>query len=66
MRAQGIVFELADHTFVACGDWAKAQALVDGLEIKALAARLHALAEEFCPVVKQFRGGYHWSLRQVE
>ncbi len=33
---------------------------------RVLAARLHALAEEFCPVVKQFRGGYHWSLMQVE
>ena len=66
LRAQAITFELADNTFVACGDWAKAQALVDGFELKALAARLHTLAEEFCPVVKQFRGGYHWSLMQVE
>ena len=66
LRAQGIAFELADNTFTSCGDWAKAQALVDGFEIKALAARLHALAEKFCPVVKQFRGGYHWSLMQVE
>ena len=39
---------------------------MDGFEIKALAARLQALAEQFCPVVKSFRGGYHWSLMQVE
>lgn len=66
LRAHGIVHELADNTFVSCGDWAQAQALVDGFELKALAARLHALAEQFCPVVKQFCGGYHWSLMQVE
>jgi hypothetical protein len=66
LRAHGIDFELADNTFVACGDWAQAQALVAGFEIKALAARLHALAQAFCPVVKQFGGGYHWSLMQVE
>ena len=66
LRAQGIDFELADNTFVACGDWPKAQALVEGFEIKALAVRLHALAEAFCPVVKQFGSGYHWSLMQVE
>ena len=66
LRAQGIDFELADNTFVSCGDWIKAQALVESFEIKALAARLQALAQEFCPVVKQFRSGYHWSLMQVE
>jgi hypothetical protein len=66
LRAHGIACELADNTFVSCGDWAQAQALVERFEIKALAARLHALAQAFCPVVKQFRGGYHWSLMQVE
>ena len=66
LRAHGIACELADNTFVSCGDWAQAQGLVERFEIKALAARLHALAEAFCPVVKQFRGGYHWSLMQVE
>ena len=66
LRAHGIDFELADNTFVACGDWTQAQALVAGFEIKALAARLHGLAQAFCPVVKQFGGGYHWSLMQVE
>jgi hypothetical protein len=40
--------------------------LVDGFEIKTLAARLQGLAEQFCPVVKTFRSGYHWSLMQVE
>ncbi len=44
----------------------QAQALVDGCEIKPLAARLQALAEQFCPVVKTFGSGYHWSLMQVE
>ena len=66
LRAQDIDFELADNPFVACADWPQAQALVDRFELKALAARRHALAEKFCPSVKPFRGGYHWSLRQVE
>lgn len=64
LRTRGFL-QLADNTFVSCGDWAKAQALVDGFEIKVLAARRHALAEEFCPDSKQFRGGYPWRLRQV-
>ena len=66
LRAQGLDFELADHTFVACGDWTPAQALAAGFESKALAARRHALAPAFCPVVQQFGGGYPWSLLQVE
>lgn len=57
---------MADNTFLTCTDWAQAQALVDGFEIKLLAARLQGLAEQFCPVVETFRSGYHWSLMQVE
>lgn len=57
LRARELVPDLADNTFVSCADWARAQALVDGLEIKLLAARLQALAEQFCPVVKTFRSG---------
>lgn len=66
LRAAGLDFKLADNTLVTCGDWAKAQALVDGFEIKTLAARLQSLAEKFCPLVKTFASGYHWSLMQVE
>ena len=66
LRTHGIDHELADNTFLTCADWARAQALVDGCEIKPLAARLQALAEQFCPVVKTFGSGYHWSLMQVE
>jgi hypothetical protein len=66
LRAAGIDYELADNPFVTCGDWTRAQALVDAFEIKALATRLRALAERFCPVVQTFRSGYHWSLLQVE
>lgn len=66
LRAQGLPCELADNTFVACGDWAQAPALVESFESKALAARRHALAQEFCPVGKQFRSGYPWSLMPVE
>ena len=66
LRAHRIDHQLADNTFWTCADWAQAQALVDGFEIKALAARLQGLAEQFCPVVRTFRSGYHWSLMQVE
>ena len=38
LRAHGIACEQADNTFVSCGDWAQAQALVAGFEIKAVAA----------------------------
>jgi hypothetical protein len=66
LRTAGMDIERADNTFVTCGDWPLAQALVDGFEIKTLAARLRALAEAFCPGVKSFRRGDHWSLRPVE
>ena len=36
LRAAVHVFELADNTFVNCGDWTQAQALVDAFKIKTL------------------------------
>jgi len=66
LRTRGIDHKLADNPFLSCPDWAQAQALGEGFEIKILAARLQALAEQFCPVVKTFRSGYHWSLLQGE
>lgn len=66
LRAQGLKHELADNTFISCQDWTQAQKLADGFEIKTLAARLQQMAERFCPVVREFRNGYHWSLMQVE
>ena len=47
-------------------DFAKAQHLADSLQVKTLHRRLDQVAKRFCPVIRHFPSGYHWTLMQVE
>jgi len=66
LREAGIGFTLVENAFVDIEDFDRAQEMADGL----LARRLHRLldgwAREYCPVIRHFSSGYHWSLMQVE
>jgi hypothetical protein len=62
----GINYQLADNAFVACADWARAQALADALDPRWLHSQLDELARLCCPAAAQFPNGYHWCLTQVE
>jgi hypothetical protein len=66
LTAAGIAFERADNAFVSIADPQAAQLLADGLDARALHEHLDQWAGRFCPVLRQFRAGYHWSLMQVE
>jgi hypothetical protein len=62
----GIGYEMADNAFAQCADWARAQALADGLNPKDLHGWFDQLVQICCPPVKRFAQGYHWCLTQVE
>jgi hypothetical protein len=66
LRAAGVAFRLEDNAFVEIADWGRAQAMVEGFSITALQQDLDELARQCVPVLDQFRGGYRWSLMQVE
>jgi len=66
MRKRGIDFQLADNVFLEIGDFGKAQALVDTLKVYRLQQQLDKVARNFCPVIRHFPSGYHWSLMEVE
>jgi len=66
LKRAGVGFTLLDNALVEIEDFGRAQELADALDVKALHRRLDALAERFCPFVKNFRSRYHWSLMQVE
>lgn len=66
LTAAGIAFERADNAFVSIADPQAAQLLADGLDARALHEHLDQWAGRFCPVLRQFPAGYHWSLMQVE
>lgn len=66
LREAGIGFSLVDNAFVDIEDFAQAQVLADGLKIGPLHRVLNRVARTYCPVLRHFRTGYHWSLMQVE
>jgi len=59
-------FELIDNAFVDIADWARAQQIAHGLEIRRLHHRLDEMARRFCPIHGDFGVAYHWSVNQCE
>ncbi|MCP3878629.1 MAG: MarR family transcriptional regulator [Sulfitobacter sp.] len=62
----GIAFEMADNAFVRIDDPRQAQRLCDNLQARSLHQHLDQWAQRFCPVLRHFRAGFHWSFMQVE
>jgi len=61
-----IGYKLLDNAFVQIDDFEAAQKIADALDIRKLQRALDRFAKRYCPVVRQFALGYHWSLMQVE
>jgi hypothetical protein len=67
LRRAGLKFQMEDNALVECADWKKAQALADDFSLDQLKGDLDGLARQCVPaLLERFRGGYHWSLMQVE
>ncbi|MBU0640023.1 MAG: helix-turn-helix domain-containing protein [Planctomycetes bacterium] len=66
LTRRGIAHTLLDNAFVQIDNWAAAQKIADAFDVKKLHGKLDRLARLFCPVVRHFQGGVHWSLMQVE
>jgi hypothetical protein len=67
LRRAGVKFQMEDNALVECADWKKAQALADDFSLDQLKRDLDGLARQCVPaLLERFRGGYHWSLMQVE
>jgi hypothetical protein len=67
LRRAGLKFQMEDNALVECADWKKAQALADEFSLDPLQRDLDGLARQGVPaLLERFRGGYHWSLMQVE
>src|SRR5574341_880692 len=66
LTKRGIAHTLLDHAFVECADWARAQALAATWAPHRLHRQLDQLAATYCPVLRHFPAGVHWSFMQVE
>jgi hypothetical protein len=62
----GIGYKLLDNAFVQIDDFDTAQQIADAFPIRTLHRALDRFAKRYCPVIRQFGVGYHWSLMQVE
>jgi hypothetical protein len=66
LQQAGIAFEMADNAFVRIDEPTTAQRLCDQLQAKVLHQHLDQWAQRFCPILRHFRTGYHWSFMQAE
>jgi len=66
LTKRGIDFQLLDNAFVHIDDFATAQKLADALPVSKLHRRLNRFARLYCPAIRHFRSGYHWSIREIE
>lgn len=63
---RGVDCRLVENGFVGLQDFAKAQKIADTFSLPKFHRQLDQIAREFCPVIRHFSSGYHWSLMQVE
>ena len=66
LQRKGLSYRLLENAFVEMEEFQKAQYLSDTLQVKLLHRRLDQAAKTFCPVIRHFPSGYHWTLMQVE
>lgn len=66
LQAQGIGFKRLDNAFVQLDDFAQAQKLADDIRPKRLHRQRDEIVKQYCPMLRHFPNGCHWSLMQVE
>lgn len=66
LAQKGIHAAMLDNCFVTLDDFGRAQELADDLNVKRIHQILDRYARQFCPVIRQFQQGYHWSILQAE
>jgi hypothetical protein len=66
LEKAGIASDMADNAFLSIENPTRAQTIADSLNPRQLHRRLNQWAKTFCPVLRHFRNGYHWSLMQAE
>jgi hypothetical protein len=63
---KGVGYTLLDNAFVHMDDPEAAQKLADAIRPDRLHKQLDQVVQAYCPVVRHFPSGYHWSIMQIE
>ncbi len=59
-------YVMIDNAFSQLDDFDKTQKLADNINIKQIHRILDKAADKYCPVIRQFKNKYHWSIMQAE
>lgn len=66
MKNNGIQSVVRDNAIMKADSFEAAQDLSDALDTACIHEKLDKFAKLYCPVIKHFPMGYHWSIMQVE
>jgi hypothetical protein len=66
MEKENIDFVQIKNAFVKIEDFQIAQELSDQIDVKKLHKVFDKAAHKYCPVIRNFPKGYHWSIAQAE
>ena len=66
LKRKQIVHTRLDNALVEIEDFERTQKIADDWPVEKLHGKLNEWAGRYCPVIRQFQVGYHWSLDQVE
>ena len=66
LTRQGIAFTMLDNAFDYIADFKKAQEISNSLDVSKLFKKLEWFSDLYCPVYKEFKQTYHWSIMQQE
>ena len=66
MKQKGLRSVIRDNAIMKTESFESAQKISDALNIEHIHKKLNDFANHYCPVIKHFPMGYHWSIMQVE
>lgn len=66
LAKKGVGCTLLDNAFVHINDPEAAQKLADAIRPDRLHKRLDQVVKAYCPIIRHFSSGYHWSIMQIE
>lgn len=62
----GIGYTMLDNAFIKIDKPERAQQLADSIRPERLHRQLDEIVRQYCPIVRHFASGYHWSIMQAE
>lgn len=66
LTKKGIAHTLVENAFTEIEDFRRAQRIANRFSVKKLHRKLKHYTRQFCPVVRKFPSGVHWSMTQIE